>query len=223
MAAPPDIVLKTDVHFGRFFRDLFWKEMVELSLWQPKVQAIFTVGKSNPHWRQVFDDDADASSASGIVVEADRAESKDEYHGTFLVDVKQVAQSNISTSLVVGQTDLSMRKKSFGEYRFKILHVMAHEYYHLIQRWRVGGVEHARAYTRTYKQIQKQVREKREKMGKKVDEAFVSAAAHARHPDEQVAERISYERLLPHRRSIDKGLWDVAVPIQLLRHQYERN
>ena len=220
MTQPVKVVLKTDVHFGHQLRRLFWEEMVELSLWQPKVQCIFTIGKDNMHWRAVYKDQAVGSSASGVVVEADIASQKDEYHGTFLVDLRQIAKGNLSLSSVTdpsGRSRMRTNRRSFDDFKREVIKIMAHEYYHLIQHWRVGEDKFAQQYRKSYDQIRSAMRKK---LGDRASDDSLDAAAHGKHPFEQSAEQIAQERVRRFRRIIDKGLWDSILPMDLLRTAY---
>lgn len=225
------IIMKTDAHFGFLFRKLYWPEMVTLGLWQPKVQCFYTLGKDNWLWKEKLGRVA-VNAPAGLVFEGDRAEEKEDYFGSVLVDVEQLAKGIVSyTSLRVpmpgmgGELKPSARVMPFNDFRFKVLQIAAHEYYHLIQIWRVGGDAHSRSYSRTFFKLRKAALEKMQSSGKgsaSVQENMASARAHATHPDEKAAETISTQRLLQRRGSVDKGLFDKALPMEMLREVYAK-
>ena len=220
MPEPAKIVFKTDVHFGHFFRKLYQKEMFEMGIRKPNIRCVFTVGEDNHHWRTAYATGTGTGThTAGMTVEADRTPNMAEYYGTMLIDLNVFFRNKtrLSTANRDSGIERPAQKVNFNQPRYEVLATMAHEYYHMIQVWRVGDDQHKREYASTHAELRREKREQLKKAGRNIDETAVWAHAHGNHPHELAAESISRDRLAPYRKDIDKGLWDGALPIDLMR------
>ena len=214
--------MKTDVEFGHLFRKLYQKELTEIGVRDPEVTCIFTVGKDNAHWKNMLGKDDPGQNTLGIVTYSGKDEKTGKYHGSFLIDVSvgiPRASSAIAEDTRKGLISTISTQK-FDEYKFKILLGMAHEYYHLIDSWRIGRDEFAKQYTDTHNEIKKKLKQRIEKRGERISDRQLNVSVHGIHPDEQRAQQTAGNRIRPYKKDIEKGLWDLALPMKMIKFYY---
>ncbi|NIT03459.1 hypothetical protein GTO10_00755, partial [Candidatus Saccharibacteria bacterium] len=131
--------------------------------------------------------------------------------GAALIDIEKIAKDEKmkSASLLSpisitsgGPVKKRFRSPSFSKLRYEVLHVLAHEFLHFIQHWNAGDSETA---NENYTRIWLKIREQAEEQNPDWDDDMLSASAHARHPLEQEAQRLSGVRLSKYRMEIERG------------------
>ena len=224
MPEPAKVIMKTELQFGPLFRKLYQKELTEIGVRDPEVTCIFTVGKDNAHWKNMLGNDNPGHNTLGIVTYSGKDEKTGKYHGSFLIDVSigiPMASSAIAEDTRRGLVP-TISTQSFNEYKFNLLLGMAHEYYHLIDRWRVGREKFTQQYTDTHNDIKKKLKQRIEKKGGKISDHQLKASVHAIHPDEQRAQQTAGKKIMLHRKDIENGVWDVALPMNMINFYYRK-
>lgn len=222
----PQIRTFTERHFKNLFWKLYQQEMSKLHHWNQEITVLFTYGKGKI-WSSL-----NVRNPRGMVSDAFLDHERKLMVGAALIDIEKIAKDETMMSASVVSSFISTyglstvlspsgggplyiqfgsRSLSLSKLRYEVLHVLAHEFLHFIQLWNVGDSEAAH---KNYMRIWLKIREQAEEQHPDWDDDMLSAAAHARHPSEQEAERLSGVRLSKYRMEIERGDWDQYLPIR---------
>lgn len=207
--------LFTERHCGTMLSTLYAPEMYDFAGYRQQITIIYTHGKDH-NWQ---DYGGTASTASGVVAGAYLIPGQKIAAGAALIDLKATRPVARPSLLAApgGRSRIGAAPPRFEDYRYNTLAVLAHEMFHFIQHWRAGNtLEGERIvspaldrYTETFQAIRDAMRRQHPDWS----DQLISSAAHAKHPDEQAAERFAQARLAKYRRQIDGGAWDGCLPI----------
>ncbi len=224
MPEPAKVIMKTDNHFRHLFRKLYQKELAEIGFRDAEVTCLFTVGKDNLHWKNLPRSNKPGRNTIGTTGATMRDQKNGKYYGTFLIDVEAAISTTLSTVAedTRGRSLGRVNFKRFEEYKFDLLVAMAHEYFHLIDKWRLGEDEFLKQYTEIHNQLKKKLRRDIEARGGRASEQRLAGLAHGMHPDEHRAQHTAEKRILLYRSEIRRGQWDVALPMEMIRYYYNK-
>ena len=165
--------------------------------------------------------------------------------GGGVVDIQAViATEKLSTMSIVsgpiGTTQpssprLTIRSPSLNNVRNRVLRVLAHEFFHLIQNWlylhaiskqnpqrALDAKLPAKAYSTVFRDLITRLRTQNPEW----DESMVHGKAYVRHPLEKDAERNAAYKISRFQSEIDRGLWDKYLPMtdieRKMRLQFSR-
>ena len=212
----------TEEQCGQILTELFSPEMADYEGYRVHLIIIYTDGKG-PSWSGF----TSGPHTMGVMTGAFLIPKSRIAAGSVLIDLKAcvtaVTSGKLSLRLSIGggPTHTEQGSTSLPDARYKVIHVLGHELFHVIQGWRAGNkydgdelIEPGSLrYTETFNRLRDHVRRTQPDRSS----AYVSAFAHAHHPTEQEAERLTAGRLQRFRHSIEQGNWDKCLPIDALK------
>jgi len=209
----------TERHCGAMLSTLYSPEMYDFAGYRKQISIFYTHGKDH-NWQ---DYGGEGSTAAGVIAGAYLIPEQKIAAGAALIDLKATRPIPRLSSVVSfgGVPKLEASPPTLRDYRYSTLAVLAHEMFHFIQHWRAGDTLEGdridspslERYSRTFHAIREAVRRQHPDWS----DQLISSAAHAKHPDEQAAERFAQARLAKYRRQIERGDWDACLPVEDMR------
>ena len=212
----------TEKQCGRVLTNLYSPELADFAGHQIQLTMIYTDGK-DANWSHF----SSTPETKGVMTGAFLIPKSRIAAGGALVDLKAcaagVSMGKLGLRVGIGgsPTTVHNRSANLAELRYAVIRTLAHEVFHMIQAWRAGNTYDGNEvitpsslrYTETFKRLMDQIARNHPNQSS----AFVGAAAHARHPSEQEAEQFAGGRLARYRTSVERGDWDVCLPIDILK------